>query len=110
MEWEPKKFHMAFTKYLLFRLEMIEINEKQFCESLELPGRTIRDAKWGRKKDGNYRNWTGDDLCKISNYFKETPYHIIHEVERFYHDHIDTLLDSIPEKKTKKKYKKRSKS
>lgn len=101
MEWDCKKFQNAATKYLVSRIEKTGINEREFCLAIGLPERALRDAKWGRKNDGNVRSWTAEDLCRIANYFKESPYYIIYEIEKFYHENHDSLLAPIPSKKKK---------
>ena len=80
--WDYKIFQMAFTDWLIEYLDDRDIKHCVFAYDAKLT--SVKDGKILRQAKKYKRKWTIIDLCKIANYFKTTPSHIIALIELYY--------------------------
>ncbi len=77
------EYEMAIIQWLVKYLKEKEIKETHFSRDAGL-GKSDTDARTFRKlKEGN-RHWSIIDICKLANYFDESPSAILSRVEDFY--------------------------
>ncbi|MBU2513594.1 hypothetical protein KJ966_19810 [bacterium] len=77
------EYELAITQWLIKYLKEKDIKETHFSRDAGL-GKSDTDARTFRKlKEGN-RHWSIIDICKLANYFDESPSVILSRVEEFY--------------------------
>ena len=78
-------YETAITQWLVKHLRENDIKETHFSREARL-GKNETDARTFRKLKEGKRHWSIVDLCKVADYFDDTPSSILSKVEQFYHE------------------------
>jgi hypothetical protein len=82
MKWDTLDFQKAITDWLIDELEKKAIRHAVFSREAGLD--KSRDGRIFRKAKEGVRNWKIADLCKVADYFGQSPADIIKQVEKRY--------------------------
>ncbi len=82
MKWNGPDYERGMTGWLVRYLRKLDVRETHFSREAGL-GKGGSGARTFRKIKAGERHWSLIDLCKVANYFDETPSAIMDKVERF---------------------------
>jgi hypothetical protein len=80
MKWNCDQLQKAFTEWTIAELEKRRIPHAVFSRDSGL--QTTLDGSTFRKLKSGTRKWNFSDLCKLADYFNESPSAILRKVEK----------------------------